>query len=146
MELSLEISTEEKKLFLEHYNEGINIGADGSIILEGDRVYWLDWDPADTDSPVVKVDYFHGWHDQTRFTDHPKRRDGPVASAQLTTRQEPEADAEDWQLINATGGPTVSAVTTLQRVWRIRPRKNRRPSNIHNSFCKVATSIVDVCV
>ena len=104
------------ELFLEHHYDGISIGADGSIICDGDRVYWLYWDLAGTDSPVVKVDYFHGWRD------HPKCRNGHVTVAQLDTQQELEADAEDWQLINATGGPTVSAVKTLQRAWR---RRNR---------------------
>ncbi len=44
-----------------YFRRGIQFGFDGSIIMDGERVYWLGHGTS-TVGPVHTIDYFHGYH------------------------------------------------------------------------------------
>ena len=91
----------------QQFYKGIQYGADGSIIEDGDDVYLLEGRFQDR---VTKIDYFHGF------------RIG-VPTAQLW--DEDEALALNMVQLGWWGN-AVKCITVLQRQWRRRKRNRKR--------------------
>ena len=93
------------------WKEGIQIGYDGSILDDGDRVYLLGVVDQQKKNPIQKIDYFYGFHTE---------RDEPIA--QLLNKD--MGDFVASRMINRTRGFTVIRIKNIQR--RFRKLKEKR--------------------